>query len=162
MSEVPAEATSSERYSVVVSGKIAEGFELSQVKASVGTLFKLDEGRVEKLFSGKPVAIRRGVEKASALKLRSALAKVGAIAVIKVARATAEAVTNNTQPSEKRVEVEAAKPFDKLTPDISCPRCGHEQPFITACGLCKMDLALHIQRLKRKQQMRDFRQQQAS
>ncbi len=160
------EASLSESYSVVVTGKIAEGFELSQVKGNVGKLFKLDGGQVEKLFSGKPVAIRRGVDKGQALKLRSALAKAGAIAAVKVARAKAaeeQKVEETKAQQSVAQETTAVSDNDTQNPDeISCPRCGHDQPFSTACGSCKMDLTLHLQRLKRKEEMRAFRRQQAS
>jgi hypothetical protein len=158
------EVSQSETYSVVVTGKIAEGFELSQVKANVGKLFKLEGNQVEKLFSGKPVAVRRGVEKGQALKLRSALAKVGALAAVKVARVKASEEAAPVQSAiQKSVTVEApvVAQGDQNPAEINCPRCGHEQAFATACGSCKMDLTLHFQRLKRKEEMRAFRRQQA-
>jgi hypothetical protein len=158
MSDVSAQVVNAELYSVIVSGKISEGFELSQVKANVGTLFKLDERGVQKLFSGKPVAIRRGIEKIDALKLSAALTRKGLITVIRVVRPVANEVASNTAFSEKGIKAKA-KPVDSFTPDINCPRCGHEQPFVNSCSLCKMELTLHIQRLKRKQQIKHFRQQ---
>ncbi len=160
------EASQSESYSVVVTGKIAEGFELSQVKGNVGKLFKLEDSQVEKLFSGKPVAIRRGVEKGQALKLRSALAKAGAIAAVKVARAKATEEKSVEEPVKESVQEPVVERATAVTAEtqnpaeISCPRCGHEQAFTTACGSCKMDLTLHLQRLKRKEEMRAFRRQQ--
>ncbi|ARN74190.1 hypothetical protein [Oceanicoccus sagamiensis] len=168
------EASPSESYSVVVTGKIAEGFELSQVKGNVGKLFKLDDAKVEKLFAGKPVAIRRGVEKGQALKLRAALAKAGAIAAVKVARSKAveeqavqtvdETATVEAPVVSSNIEISAGTSVETSvqTPtEITCPRCGHEQAFATACSSCKMDLTLHLQRLKRKEEMRAFRRQQA-
>lgn len=137
-------------YSVAVTGKIVDGFELAQVKASVSKLFKLNGEQVEKIFSGKPVVIRRAVEKEQAVKLRSALVKVGALAVVK------EAATQTVaeKPQQTVTAAPAAVVKEGFRPDIHCPRCGHQQSFVTACGLCKMDLTLHIQRLKRKERAR--------
>lgn len=143
-------------YSIVVNGEIADGFDLAQVKKTVAALFKLNDAQIEKVFSGKPVSIRRGIEKEQALKLRAALAKAGAVATVKRAAikpdksSTPEKITpvssdNNTVP------VFAA--------EISCPRCGHTQSFAQACGMCKMDFTLHIKRLERKAKMREFHQQ---
>ena len=142
----------SETDSVVVTGKAIEGFSEQQMKAGVGKLFKLSAEQLEKVFSGKPVALRRGIEKEQALKICAALTKVGAVAAVKVSRPPA-AKTQAIEPAKVKPTAVA-----NVGPDICCPRCGHEQPFVTACGLCKMDLALHIQRLKRKQQAREFRQ----
>lgn len=149
----------SETYSVVMTGKIADGFELAQVKANVSKLFKLSDGQVEKMFSGKPVAIRRGVEKEQALKLSAVLVKSGALAVVKASAPVAEQpkpkVVKEPQPKTKVVKEPQPKPSaGGFSPDINCPRCGHQQGFVTACGMCKMDMTLHIQRLKRKEQAR--------
>ena len=40
-----------ETYSVVMTGKLAEGMETEQVKAKVAKMFKLGETQLEKLFS---------------------------------------------------------------------------------------------------------------
>ncbi|MEE8058363.1 MAG: hypothetical protein V3T17_11080 [Pseudomonadales bacterium] len=149
----------SEVYSVVMTGQLAEGFELHQVKANVSTLFKINSGQIEKMFSGKPVTIRRGIEKEQALKLCSALAKAGALAAVKVSRPSSASPEPKTAETVQATEPVKAK--DLSAPNICCPRCGHEQTFVTVCGLCKMDLTLHIQRLKRKELARAKRQQQA-
>ena len=59
----------SETYSVVVSGQLVEGFELHQVKVNMTQAFKLSEAQVDKLLCGKPVALKRGIEKNLAVKL---------------------------------------------------------------------------------------------
>lgn len=149
----------SETFSVVVTGKIADGFAVADAKAQVSKLFKLSPEKLEKLFSGKPVAIRRGIDKPQAMKLRAALAKTGIIAVIKASR-----------PEQNPTAVKPEAPAEQAAPDISaaasgpaappkqqtivCPRCGHDQDFSHACAMCKMDLSLHINRLQRKERAR--------
>ncbi|MFA7555239.1 MAG: hypothetical protein WCY88_13390 [Spongiibacteraceae bacterium] len=93
----------SDAYSVVVTGKVASGFELAQVKNNVGKLFKLKEEQLEKLFSGKPVAIRRDLEKGQALKMRAALAKAGALAAVTISK---PAITKN-QPTKTPITHQA-------------------------------------------------------
>ena len=160
----------SEAYSVVMTGKIIEGFDLDQVKANVSRLFKLNGEQLEKMFSGKPVTIRRGIDKEQAVRLRSALTKAGALAAVKTVRPAAEKVAPasrsniaaNAAPAAARQPASEKEPApDTRQQDICCPRCGHQQPFATSCGLCKMDLTLHIQRLRRKEQARAARRQAA-
>lgn len=144
----------SNSFSVVVTGKVVDGFELGQVKANVGKLFKLTEAQIDKMFAGKPVAIRRGIDKEQAIKLRSALAKAGALATVKTSRPPA---AKASEAAAAAAEPSASTAF---TPDICCPRCGHEQSFTSACGLCKMDFTLQIQRLKRRAEAKAIRQKQ--
>ncbi len=169
----------SELYSVIMTGKLVDGFDLETVKSNVSETFKLDSAAVEKLFSGKPVAIRRDIEKGPALKLRSALMRAGAIAVVKASQATKAsskskptvAVEANAANEETTTAAQAAPATstpaaasandDTQMRNITCPRCGHEQAFSTACEMCKMDLTLHIERLKRKEQARLNRQKTA-
>ena len=141
----------SEKFSVILTGKLANGFELSQVKSNISRVFKLTPEKVERLLSGKPVALKRGVDKAQAIKLRNAIARAGALGVIKADRV-------KPQPAAKSpvAEILAGKPEQApaIAPaDISCPRCGHEQAHASSCGLCKMDLTLHLLRIKRRKQV---------
>jgi hypothetical protein len=142
-------------YSVVVTGKIADGFSVEQVKTNVARLFKIEGEQVNKLISAKPVVVRRGIDKKQAVKIQQALAKAGAVAVIKVQRPPEEkaAATNTATPPVPPVV--KAKPVA----NICCPRCGHEQVFSRACGHCKMDLTLHIGRMERKEKARVRREQ---
>lgn len=148
----------SETFSVVVTGKIADGFALADAKSQVGQLFKLSPEKVERLFSGKPVAIRRGIDKPQAMKLRAALAKTGVIAVIKAS--SPEPQQAAVKPAPRAEQAAEAAPEPAAPPaqkNIVCPRCGHDQAFTHACGLCKMDLSLHIKRLQKKERARIFR-----
>lgn len=49
--------------------------------------------------------------------------------------------------------------LESFQPDLECPRCAHEQRFTHQCGLCQMDLRLHIGRLHRKERMRARRRE---
>jgi len=144
----------SEKFSVVLTGKLADGFELPEVMDNIAQVFKLAPEKVEKLFGGKPVALKRGVEKSQAMKLRNVLARAGALGVIKadvieseVATETAVAVVETEAPGN------TATAHQKSIADITCPRCGHQQAHSSNCGLCKMDLSLHLQRIKRREKM---------
>lgn len=67
------------RYDVIFSGKLVEGAAVDQVKANVARLFKVEVAKVERLFSGSPVVIKKGVDEATAKRYLLALKKAGAI-----------------------------------------------------------------------------------
>jgi hypothetical protein len=146
----------SEKFSVVLTGKLADGFELPRVKINIAQVFKLAPEKVEKLFSGKPVALKRGVDKAQAMKLRNALARAGALGVIK-AEVSPQVTVETPEVEAPAAKLEASPAI--VEADVSCPRCGHEQPHANSCSLCKMDLSLHLLRIKRREQMMANRHQ---
>lgn len=77
-------------FAVVFAGRIAEGASVEQVKGNVAKLFKVEVAKVERLFSGAKVALKKGLDEATAKKYQMALAKAGALCeVVKVA-ATAQ------------------------------------------------------------------------
>lgn len=77
-------------FEVVFSGKLVEGAAPEKVKANVAALFKVEAAKVERLFSGATISIKKGVDEATAKKYQMALYKAGAITQV-VNRATAAA-----------------------------------------------------------------------
>jgi hypothetical protein len=70
-------------YDIYFSGQLVEEFEAAEVRDNLVKLFKVNTVALEKLFSGKPQPIKRGVDKAGAIKYKTAMARAGAVAVIK-------------------------------------------------------------------------------
>jgi hypothetical protein len=70
-------------YDIYFAGEIVKGAELAKVKPQVGKLFKVNAAQLEKLFSGKPVRIKAGIDEDTASKYRAALRKVGAVIEIR-------------------------------------------------------------------------------
>lgn len=68
----------SETFSVIFRGDILPGHNLPDVKARMAQLFKLDEAKLAAVFSGKPVALKRDCDPATAEKLQAVLSKAGA------------------------------------------------------------------------------------
>jgi hypothetical protein len=66
-------------YSVIFEGKIAVGREIGEVKRNLSSLFHIDEGQVDRLFTGQPVAIKKDVDYQTAMKYKDALERAGAI-----------------------------------------------------------------------------------
>lgn len=66
------------RYHIVFAGQLVKGADPAAVKANLGKLFKLDGGRVEKLFSGQEVVLKKDADQATAMKFRAVLKQAGA------------------------------------------------------------------------------------
>ena len=69
---------SSPKFDVVFRGDIVLGHQLAEVKLRLQHLFKADAAKVEALFSGRPVPLKRGLDEISAHKYRTALLQAGA------------------------------------------------------------------------------------
>lgn len=65
-------------FEVIFRGDIVAGQQLTAVKERLKTLFKVDDTRIEQLFSGRPEVIKKGVDQATASRYRDTLLKAGA------------------------------------------------------------------------------------
>jgi len=84
---------SGKTFAVVFSGKLVEGASVERVKGNVAKLFKVEVAKIERLFSGARVVIKKGLDEATAKKYQIALAKAGALCgVVNAAAATAQPV----------------------------------------------------------------------
>lgn len=69
---------SEQQYDIIFRGDIVLGHQLADVKLRLQQLFKADAAKVDSLFSGRPVPLKRGLDLSSAQKYRDALIKAGA------------------------------------------------------------------------------------
>lgn len=69
-----------ELFDVLFRGEIAAGQNVDQVKQRVGAIFKLDEAKVERLFSGQTPYLKRNTDLTSADKILCAMEHAGAVA----------------------------------------------------------------------------------
>lgn len=70
---------SAETFDIVFRGDIAFGQNLADVKSRLQQLFKIDAAKVDALFTGKPIVLKRALDAASAEKYRDVLTKAGAL-----------------------------------------------------------------------------------
>jgi len=90
------------RYNLVFQGHILEEASLDEVKNNLGHLFKADEKKIDHLFSGKPVIIKKNLDSATAEKYLSVLKKAGAkVKAVKII-ADATVATNNVAESTQQ------------------------------------------------------------
>ncbi len=93
---------SDNEFAVVFKGQLVEGADPAQVRAKLAKLFNADAARVEAMFSGKTVIVKKGIDEDTAKQYKAVLAKAGAVAL--VAR-----TGNKAQESAKQAQVEVAK-----------------------------------------------------
>ena len=71
--------TDQDRFNIVFSGELARGVELAQAQANLAKLFKLNTDKVQALFSGKRVVLKRNLNLDQASQYRVAIKKAGAL-----------------------------------------------------------------------------------
>lgn len=66
------------RYNIVFEGELVAGADPGAVRQNLARLFRMDEAKVETLFSGKRVVLKKDADQATAMKFRAALKQAGA------------------------------------------------------------------------------------
>ena len=69
---------SNQEFDIIFRGDIVFGHQLADVKQRLQQLFKADAAKVDALFSGRPVPLKRGLDQTSAEKYKEALTRAGA------------------------------------------------------------------------------------
>lgn len=87
-------------FEVIFSGELGQGAVPEQVKRNVAALFKVEVARVERLFSGATVTVKKGLDEATAQRYRQALLQAGAICQV-VNRAAVPSAETTARPVEK-------------------------------------------------------------
>jgi hypothetical protein len=67
------------RYKVIFNGKTVDGCQCKDVKRHLGALLKTDQDKIDRLFSGRWVVIKRDVDYQTALKYLNVFKQAGAI-----------------------------------------------------------------------------------
>lgn len=97
-------------FEVAFSGKIVEGANPDEVKARVGKIFNADAAMIAQLFSGKRITIKKNIDKATAVKYKTALNRAGAHCEVKL-MGGAQAAPAPAQGAQKaQAPAAAAKP----------------------------------------------------
>lgn len=74
---------SDELFEIAFSGHINEGSDLETVKKQIGQIFKADPVRLEQMFSGRRVIIKREADEATTAKYRAAFNRCGAVCEVR-------------------------------------------------------------------------------
>ena len=100
-------------YNIYYAGEVLAGFDPVQVRRSLGALFKAGDATLDKLFSGSAQLVKRECDKATALKYKQAMEKVGAKPLIKALKQPAASpapAAAKPQTAAERIAALAAAP----------------------------------------------------
>ncbi len=81
---------SEQRYEVVFRGDVVPGQSIVDVKQRLAELFGADSARIDGMFSGRPVVIKRNLDQETAQRYQASIRKAGAVVAIRT--------TADTQP----------------------------------------------------------------
>ncbi|QNH07357.1 DUF805 domain-containing protein [Pseudomonas sp. B11D7D] len=126
------------RYKIVFDGQLMPEASLETVKSNLARLFKSDLARIDSLFSGAPVALKRDLGESEADQYLNALQKAGA----NVRKELDQAANLSLVPTEaETVQAEQA-----AAQDMTCPKCGHEQAKAAECSACGVIIEKYLAR----------------
>lgn len=132
------------RFKIVFSGELMPAAQLDEVKANLARLFKSDSAKIESLFSGNPVALKRDLAEDEAEKYLAALQRAGA-KVYKEADLAASLSLVETEDHNPPAAVnEATATTDSSR--MNCPKCGHEQDKAAECTACGIIIDKYLAR----------------
>ena len=67
------------RFNVVFAGEMVAGADPARVRENLAAAFKMDVSKVEALFSGKRVVVKKDADQATAMKFRAVMKQAGAL-----------------------------------------------------------------------------------
>lgn len=93
-------------FEIAFSGQIVKGADLQSVKQKIGKIFKADEERLNLMFSGRRVLIKRQADEITMVKYRGAFQKAGAICeIVDLSQADARPQSKPPQQPENKPPV---------------------------------------------------------
>lgn len=108
-------------FQVIFSGKIIEHADIEMVKANVGRVFSLSADRIEKLFSGKRLTLKKDIDQSTAERYRATLQRAGALCEIEqvpaiqtVEPAAAPAPASDSVPATNDTGISLADPGSQI------------------------------------------------
>ena len=131
------------RFKIVFSGELMPAAQLDEVKANLARLFKSDSAKIDSLFSGTPVALKRDLGEDEAEKYLAALQRAGA-KVNKEADLGASLSLVETEDHNPPAAATATATADSNR--MSCPKCGHEQDKAAECTACGIIIDKYLAR----------------
>lgn len=92
--------TEKQRFDIVFTGNIAEGFTLADVKRKAAQVFKMDDGKVDTLFQSKARTLKKNLDESAANKYQKILSQIGMVVLVQPQEfIDAKAELNHSPPS---------------------------------------------------------------
>ncbi|MEO4048821.1 DUF805 domain-containing protein [Pseudomonas sp. CAU 1711] len=128
------------RYKIVFDGQLMPEMALETVKDNLARLFKSDQSKIDALFSGSPVALKRDLAEAEADKYLAALQKAGALVRKEQDMAVGLSLVDG---DDQRPAEPAAQ---DASGEMECPKCGHRQVKAAECAACGIIVEKYLAR----------------
>ncbi len=114
---------------IVFRGKTLDGYDLGTIKKKLARLLKTTETKIERMFAGKAVVVKRNLDCETARRYALVLKKIGLVCEIR--NATPEPPETESAGKKSTHEPEA----------MICPKCNHRQPKAESCIYCGIVVA---------------------
>ena len=122
------------KYKIVFKGELQADAVLDEVKAQLAKLFKSDSTKINALFAGGPIALKRDLSSEEADKYLAALQCTGA----KVYKESDLAASLSLVATDDHDTEQATAAQSADSAQMNCPKCAHSQakaPICAACGI---------------------------
>lgn len=125
---------------VIFDGTIDQHYQQEDVKKNLKELLKLNDRRLEELFSGQPVVIMQDVDYHPALKIQTSFELAGAICRFEPATtfSAADDLVEEVSQQEHGQDVPYAT--------MRCPKCGQEQKKSRKCRYCGIYIETYLKK----------------
>ncbi|RJG12247.1 DUF805 domain-containing protein [Pseudomonas cavernicola] len=128
------------RFKIVFTGELMPAVTLDTVKDNLARLFKSDRSKIDGLFSGNAVALKRDLTESEADKYLAALQNAGA--KVRKEPDLAASLSLVETDGHRTSAPESVPGSDSMT----CPKCGHEQPTSVDCEACGIVIEKYLAR----------------
>ncbi len=155
-------------YKIMFSGEILPGHDPAAVRERLVAALKAGPQAAERLFSGKPVSLKSGLDEAQAQAYRRRLAAMGVAVRVEALAGAAAGAPSQAAPTlagtpaaglelvpapglgqgqpgpgqdGEKAESALALVESVLADTMACPKCGHVQPKRNLCQSCGVDMA---------------------
>lgn len=116
-------------FTIVFSGKTVEGEDFEAVKSKLLSLYDNHKEKIEILFSGNPIVIKRNIDEQTALEYQKLFARYGAaLDIVPTEKPNEKPSPSAPRPANSENQSSARK--------IRCPSCNFEQPPANECVKC--------------------------
>lgn len=132
------------RFDIYFRGECLQNFQAEQVKHVFCQIFKAPAEKINPLFSGKPVALKKALDKATAIKFKQAFEKAGAKVYVQLSQANSQVNSIQTAPARPSV----ASMFELLPPGSDVLSHSEKSaPVITKIDIAHLSTQTDYQRL---------------
>ncbi|MDD0842061.1 DUF805 domain-containing protein [Pseudomonas sp. Gutcm_11s] len=125
------------RYKIVFDGKLMPEMTLDTVKDNLARLFKSDQSKIDALFTGSPVALKRDLAEAEADKYMAVLQNAGA--QVRKEQDLAAGLSLVAHDDEREQAPTSSE-------QMSCPKCGQQQAKAAECASCGIIIEKYVAR----------------